>query len=258
MLASTLIRAVCRSFGSTAPASRGVPQSQNTDTIKSLADLRDEYRPVDQHVASTVADAKLSELASLAATPYLVQDNATLCQSIATLERATTISQVQQAKEKLLKAMEHSHQQLFVQAVTLACTKASLKVGFSSVETMPSVVENTVRVVATDSAGRALVTEINADPRHEPSIETEVVGVSDGSCNQILDAFDLALEEAGVRSRPPSRKFTGGVCELAAARDFVRRKVRRSAGAQQNLQTPDASATRRRQRFNQPSRIKQR
>ena len=82
-----------------------------------------------------------------------------------------------------------------------------------------------MRVIATDPAGRTLVTEIVNSRDGEPGLETEVVGVTDGSCNPILDAFDKALEAEGVHSAPPTRKFTGGVCELAAAREFVRKKI---------------------------------
>jgi hypothetical protein len=52
------------------------------------------------------------------------------------------------------------------------------------------------------------------------------VGLHDGSCNEILDRFDAALAAEGVRAGAPRRSFTGGVCELAAAREFVRRLPR--------------------------------
>jgi hypothetical protein len=71
------------------------------------------------------------------------------------------------------------------------------------------------------------------------------MGVTDGSCNEILDAFDRALEEAGVRAAPPKRKYTGGVCELAAARDYVLRKVRRPPPAQVSQHLRRRRATRR-------------
>ncbi len=49
----------------------------------------------------------------------------------------------------------------------------------------------------------------------------------DGSCNLILEAFYKALESEGVRAQSPKRKYTGGVCELAAVRDFLARKITR-------------------------------
>ena len=83
------------------------------------------------------------------------------------------------------------------------------------------------RVVATDQTGRALVTEIHpGDETRTPSVETELVGVTDGSCQDVLDLFDRALEEEGVvADASPKRKWTGGVCELSLAREFVRQQI---------------------------------
>jgi hypothetical protein len=68
------------------------------------------------------------------------------------------------------------------------------------------------------------VTEIGTAIDRETTIATEVIGMSDPSCGQILDEFNQALAEAGVRSSPPERKSTGGVCELEAAKEFIRRQ----------------------------------
>jgi hypothetical protein len=90
---------------------------------------------------------------------------------------------------------------------------------------------------------------------------TEVVGISDGSCHAILDGFDRALEAQGVRAGPPRRKYTGGVCQLAAAQEFVRRKVRKSSPPPaQQVQPGEEQAVRRAQRLNtaRPARIQQR
>jgi hypothetical protein len=122
--------------------------------------------------------------------------------------------------------IESSHTSVLRHALTLACTNAALKVGFGAVEALQAG-NGTIRVIASDESGRALVSEISTAANGNPHIETEVLGVTDGSCNDMLDAYDRALEEEGVRSGVPRRKFTGGVCELGAAREFIRRKVRR-------------------------------
>jgi hypothetical protein len=93
-------------------------------------------------------------------------------------------------------------------------------------------------VIATDPAGRSLVTEIGTLPSGEASLATEVVGVRDNSCGQILDRLDAILERLGVHAGPPQRKSTGGVCELAAARDLLRKKALGSARRAQRLNQP--------------------
>lgn len=101
------------------------------------------------------------------------------------------------------------------------------------------------RIVATDEAGRALVTEIRSgSDTHLPSIETEVVGYTDGRCQPILDRFDASLQAQGVHSDgAPERRFTGGVCELAYAREYIRKKIAPAA-----RQSVPAKATRKRPR----------
>src|SRR6185503_13680019 len=94
----------------------------------------------------------------------------------------------------LLKTIESEHQRLFVQALSLACSNAAVKVGFKTIQ-MASGPLGEVRIVASDSVGRTLVTEIQSVPDRDTSMVTEVVGVADGSCNEILDAFDKALDE---------------------------------------------------------------
>jgi hypothetical protein len=97
--------------------------------------------------------------------------------------------------------------------------------------------------VATDPAGRSLVTEIGTLPSGEASLTTEVVGVRDGSCGQILDRFDATLERLGVHAGPPQRRSTGGVCELAAARDLLRKKALGSVRRAQRLNRPVSART---------------
>jgi len=146
------------------------------------------------------------------------------------LQQASTPAEARMAQDEVMATLETEHHRLFTERLIGACKRASVEAGFPTVETqVPS--DGPVRVVATNEAGHALVSEVEAAPGEEPSLATEVVGVRDGSCNEMLDAFDEALEEEGVRAATPRRTFTGGVCELAAAKDFVRSKVRKRSSA---------------------------
>jgi hypothetical protein len=146
------------------------------------------------------------------------------------LQQASTPAEARMAQDEVMATLETEHHRLFTERLIGACKRASVEAGFPTVETqVPS--DGPVRVVATNEAGHALVSEVEAAPGEEPSLATKVVGVRDGSCNEMLDAFDEALEEEGVRAATPRRTFTGGVCELAAAKDFVRSKVRKRSSA---------------------------
>ncbi|AFZ11535.1 hypothetical protein Cri9333_0589 [Crinalium epipsammum PCC 9333] len=230
-------------------------QLSTVNTIEPVASLRAEYQLQQQQITTALSPYNLSATESiqltalLTAAPYVVESNLKIQQPLQALQLSTEPSAARQAQNLLLQAVEASHHQVFLETLKVACTNAAVQIGFTSVQTMASLV-GTVRLVATDAQGRSLVTEINGDINSQPSIATEVVGVSDGSCNAILDEFDRALEAAGVRAAVPTRKFTGGVCELAAAREFVRKKVKpQSTSRVTNTNSPNDK--RRIQRLNQ-------
>ena len=261
-LASNLVTSVLQSLSSAAKEAYRQclrePVRVNND-MRSVSALRAEQRLRQQQLMQAVAQYNLpateatqvSTLLSLTTTPFVVEGYPVIQQPLEALRLATSPEVALRAQETLMQTIEASHQKVFVHALTAACTNAARKVGFSSIQTQ-STSTGTMRVIATDPSGRALVTEISADPKREPSIETEVVGVTDGSCHTLLDAFDQALEEEGVRAAPSKRKFTGGVCEMAAARDFVRKQVKRTATAQaQPGVTSTAGGDKRSQRLNQ-------
>lgn len=232
-----------------------VPILQPACTIQSDARLRQAEitHVLDRHCIVGAERTKLLTLATLAGSPYHLQNPEALHAPMLALQNAGTLRDAQRAGAVLLQAAGEEHTALLRESLRLACAGASMKVGFTKVEAM-SAAGGLMRVVATDEAGRSLVSEIRCDRDREPSVETEVVGVFDRSCERLLDAFDEALEAEGVRaSGPPQRKYTGGVVELDASREFVRRKVRRPA-AQTASAGPDAGkrTDRVRQRLNRP------
>lgn len=163
---------------------------------------------------------RVAVLASIANTPFYVADAAALQQQSQRLQAAVTKAELHRAEQRLLETLAASHRQVFGDTLALACQRAAVRMGFDQIEVVRLPKE--IRVIAADAMGRCLVSEIQAGVQSEPAIATEVVGVLDGSCQKLLDDFDRSLEGEGVRSAPPSRKFTGGVCELVVAREIAR------------------------------------
>lgn len=273
MLAAGIIALFARALGAEAKAAfeqstRAMPTTTDA-AVKSAAALRAEQRTIQQDarrtlVASNLSDveaAKVAALASAASAPYLVADTNALQSTLKTLESAGSVVEVQRAEEQLRRVLETQHHQVFVESLTVACERATLAAGFQTIEVTPGV-GDIVRVVGSNPAGHALVTEIDTNPRREPTIETEVVGITDGRCNAILDKFEAALAEEGVRGTPPKRHYTGGVCELSAAKEFLRRKARRNAVQQKAKTIEDDSQseeqTRHRARLNTQNTQRQR
>lgn len=262
ILAAGLVTTILRSLSTGAREAYRINSSNmpvcKSNVIKPLTALR-RRRTIVQYqkcVLSPTEAVKVSALLTISNSEYLAENTVPIRQKLQALQVANTQAEALNAQKSLTKELEAGHQRIFVKGLTLACAKASVKAGFTSVETQAT--DELVRVVASDSYGRALVTEINANAVQNPRIVTEVVGINDGSCKQIMDAFDRALEGQGVKSSPPKRKVTGGVCETAAALEFVRRNVTR-------VQTPyirtekqtNYSGARRIQTLNQRNYVRQ-
>lgn len=198
----------------------------------------------------TVEQMRVSALLSLASGPYIVETPAVLEQPLAELFSAETAAEVGRARKVLAETARSGHRQAFTRGLTHACENAFRKTGFSNLEASPGRLGE-IRVVGVDSQGRSLVAEIRQGKNGDPSLEAEVVGVRDGSCHEILDAFEKALVEQGVRYLPPSRRATGGICQLEAAKDFVRRQIERKTHSEPNTVVHAQDGRRRAQRLNQ-------
>lgn len=199
-------------------------------TLEPVGTRRSVVQPLQQQSLQLAQQAQLSlaettqvvALATAAAysTPsrkVLQADWEALQQSGQSLEAA------QAALQQFTQTLETQHQHLMTEQLQLACNRAALQVGFQPLQSSVAL-DGTLRLLASDETGRTLVTEISTQADQTLAMATELIGSSDASCEAILDAFDQALEAAGVTSGPPERKFTGGICELAAAREFIRQR----------------------------------
>lgn len=187
--------------------------------------------------ADRVLAEKAAALLAISQAPLAVRPAAVASQ-IGLLMSASTVQAVRQAEHDLVQTIKSEHSQVVSEALAVSCRQASIDAGFVEVETTVGA-SGDIRIVATDASGRALVSEIHeGDDTHAPSIETEVVGFTDGRCHAILDRFDAGMEAQGVRiDGSPERKWTGGICELTMARDFIRRKVEPSVRERESSHT---------------------
>lgn len=226
--------------------------------LKSVSQIRAEAKLKNQGIVSTknLEKVKGQILANVASQPFWIPNVAPLGTKVFALSQASTLEGIEIAKKDLLSTLEVGQQQIFTATLMNACRTAAMEIGFKKIEARPSPLPSVFRLSAEDPIGRSFVVEVTAPIDRDVCIETEVVGVNDGSCNSILDAFDQALENQGVRSQPPKRKYTGGVCETAAVRDFLADKVVRdvkiTASAQNLASSNDLKRT---QRLNQKTQI---
>jgi hypothetical protein len=218
-------------------------QSTITSTstaIQSVNELRTLAQTMQQQAIAISREQGLSiaetnQVAALViASNYMVNDPQIITQSLQTLQNNPSAQNLQAFQTTL----ENAHQQVFVERLSLAVQNAALKVGFTQIPSAAtSMVNGKMRLAASDDTGRVLVTEISSDRDHDISMATEIIGSSDHTCNQILDAFHAALEAEGVKMGDRDRKFTGGIIELEAARQFVSQKVKPKVQAASSAQT---------------------
>lgn len=227
------------------------------DEIKAFntTGLNSVTRPSKETMSNDVDLAKGRFLAHLASARLFTDDPDGLKKQLAMVQSATSLKSLAAAESGVLEFIGNSHNLVFLKSLSTACMRASSKIGFGQVATELAK-DGTSRIIGSDAAGRAVVTEISRDNEGGFSIATEVVGVIDGSCNQILDAFDEALANEGVRRSPGKKDFTGGVCELSAAREFLRRKVMpasKQKAAQESKSKTDSGISRTRILNTRPS-----
>lgn len=214
------------------------------ETAARLVELRDEASARVAASANPVAAEKAAALLAISQAPMAVRLGA-VAAHLQRLTEARSVGAVRKAERALIQAITIENAVVMNDVLVATCREASIAAGFTRVETMVGALGQQ-RIVATDETGRALVTEIRSgSDTHSPSIETEVVGYTDGRCQPILDRFDASMKAQGVHSdEPPERRFTGGVCELAYAREFIRKKVA-PAARQSGSSTPVRNQRRR-------------
>ena len=170
---------------------------------------------------SPVERIKQEAIGTLTAAPVFSAPDR-LREPLTALANANTAVEATLAANRLVQTVTVGHQAAVMQAAAFACSRASVDVGFTTIQSEVGVTGE-LRVIGTNDMGQVIVSEVKQDADGEVSIESEMIGVTDGSCHAAMSHFDAAVERHGLYADKPNRKFTGGVCETAFARAFVKR-----------------------------------
>lgn len=226
-----------------------------TARLEPIAALREQFhahreearRALETQALPRLEVERLATVVALEKTPF-ASSGPLVVGAVEVLSVATTTEEVRRAELALVQVVEGEHAAQFTNALGAACRRASVSLGFEPREIRAT--SDRIRVVATDARGRSLVSEITMDADKEARVETEVVGVRDGSCKELLDAFDAALAREGVEGERRERRETGGVCTLSAAREFFGKALRKVAPAARDAAAVNVEAPRRAARLN--------
>jgi hypothetical protein len=194
------------------------------DKIQSVASIRSAVTPITfaAENADTSAAVKETYLRELASRPYLSSDSKKLAQQITAFRSASGRKNIEAARRDLEELVESDHNKLFGAGLSDACQRAAIKTGFGKIESLTSPIGSSIRrFSATDPQGRTIVTEIDVAKDRPVRIDSEILGVRDNSCHEILNEFHRALESEGVEIQgTPRRRKTGGMCALPVAKIF--------------------------------------
>jgi hypothetical protein len=167
---------------------------------------------------------KQSALLAVAESSALASGTTAFDAPVKALVAADSPSAALRAQAQFFETIRAGHQQAQIANFRVVAANAFRRIGFASVEELPGT-DDKLRLVGRDAAGRTLVTEFETHHERGESVSSEVLGVCHSQSEELLGAFEKALEEEGVIGQPPTRRRTGGVAQLEAARAFIRRPV---------------------------------
>ena len=217
-------------FGGNSAFSGSANKAQTLMPISTLqskmADSQSQYlQAVKAQPGISEAEAiKLATFRAVAESSAFAASASNLIAPVKALVAATSPVSARQAQAQLLQAVVANHQQAQVTNFRIIAMNAFRRIGFTLIEELPGSNEK-LRLAGRDTNGRTLITEFETNAERGESIASEVLGVCHSQSEELLEAFEKALEEEGVIGQPPTRKRTGGVAELEATREFIRRPV---------------------------------
>jgi hypothetical protein len=178
-----------------------------------------EYRRQMQKM--TLEKAKVSTLAEIATSNLLIRDAHSVQQGVSAILQAGTVEEVQAQSVVCERAIRQQHQGLLQEACAAVYENSMAQIGFTQIDRIVATA-GVIRTIGIDVRGRTLVNEISLRDG-EVAAQSEVLGVGDNTCSEVLDDLGSVLDRNGLQSADPSRKSTGGQCHSLAALEYAQK-----------------------------------
>lgn len=122
------------------------------------------------------------------------------------------------ATEVAMNEIQAQHSQVFISELQHIVAQASAEAGFKTVNVA---IKNSVPVItAVNDFGQGIVSEIRSDNKTKVlDLVSETIGITDGSCKDVIQQFSASLDKYGVKFSKLNRKWTGGNCWLPTAKE---------------------------------------
>ena len=155
-----------------------------------------------------------------------VENREVVEKSIQNLMSASTVQQAKDNLTTMFSTLKEQHTKVFTNTLSVAIQTASATIGFVNIKS-ETVSSQLTRIVATNAKGVNLISEIHTDEKKKIDIVSELEGVTDGSCEQTMNAFNKALENMGIAAERKDRKPTGGIPVMEYAKNLNRKRNKR-------------------------------
>ncbi|MDH6357800.1 hypothetical protein [Parabacteroides sp. PF5-9] len=152
-----------------------------------------------------------------------IENKPLIMRSIQELMNASTVKQTTEKLTTAFSDIKNEHAKVFNNTLSSAIQIASSNVGFVNIKS-EIVSPNLTRIVATNPNGYNLISEIHIDNKKKVDIQSELEGITDGSCKKIMDDFNKELESLGVIAERKERKPTGGIAQMEYAKTLQKRR----------------------------------
>jgi len=108
---------------------------------------------------------------------------------------APTVTELERAHEHLA-TMIHQEQQAIMHELAPQVAEATSATGFTTVRHLPQ--PDRLLVIGENHHGQAVQHELIAAPNQALQLRSETLGFHDGTCGQVLDAFQEELRQRGI------------------------------------------------------------
>lgn len=148
--------------------------------------------------AAAIQDHKDHVIFQLSRQPLYASGRAGLQRRLVSFRLAATVEETENTGQDLWAFVSDGHSRVFFATVRMACLTASATTGFAIERPPRPSRPGHAEFAATDGHGRTLFTTIRAERGGYITIDTRIVGGSDGRCRQAIDDYYLALIREGV------------------------------------------------------------
>jgi len=170
-----------------------------------------------------IAKIKAAALVTLQQENLKIENKALVKQAIQELMTATTLEQTTEKLFATFAEIKNEHTKVFTNTLSSAIRLASSKIGFNQVK-LETVTPTLTRIVATNPKGINLISEIHTDAHKKVDILSESEGITDDSCEKIMDDFNNELLTFGIVAERKERKPTGGIAQLPYAKKLQKQR----------------------------------